>query len=261
MTDWLKRNASTILTCLSTLGLVGTVVLAVQDTPKAMRALTDAKLEKGSAELTKLETVKAAAPAYIPTAAAGTATLVCMFAANVLNRKQQAALVSAYAALERTFQNYREKVALFAGRELDNAAWAATEDEQQDKTDNRPPWNEKQTFYLEGYPGFFERTMEEVRTAEYVLNRNFILRGQATFNEFLTLLGLDRQEKEGDDVGWDNYIGEALYGYRWVDFDHIYRMTDDGMVICEIALPFEPHRLDEDGELKLEDSVPVCGVE
>lgn len=260
MTNWLKRNASTILTCVSAVGVVGTVVLAVRATPKAMRALTDAKVEKGSTALTKLEAMKAAAPAYLPTVAAGTGTLVCIFAANVLSRKQQASLISAYAALEQAFANYRDKVVLFGGKELDTAAQDAVEAEQKDKDEDRPPWDEVQTFYLQGYPKFFDRTMEQVRTAEYVLNRNFVLRGSATFNEFLRFLGVDDLGEKGERIGWESYIGEVFYGYQWIDFDHVYRITDDGMAICEIRMPFLPHGFDEE-EWNAEDTVQTCGVE
>ncbi len=260
MTNWLKRNASTILTCLGALGLVGTVVLAVRDTPKAMRALTDAKVEKGSTELTKLEAAKAAVPAYLPTIAAGTGTLICLFGANVLSRKQQASLISAYVTLDQAFADYRAKVISFGGKELDKAAQDAVEAEQKDKDEERPPWDEKQTFYLQGYPKFFEATMEQVRCAEYVLNRNFVLRGTVTFNEFLRFLGLDDIGEKGEKIGWESYIGEAFYGYSWIDFDHIYRVTDDGLAICEISMPFLPHGFDEE-EWNAEDSVQTCGAE
>lgn len=260
MTNWFKRNASTILTCLSALGFMGTVVLAVRDTPKAMRALTDAKAEKRSTRLTKLEIVKTVAPAYAPATVVGAATLICMFGTNILNRKQQASLVSAYATLDQVFESYRKKVVLFGGKELDNAAKEAIDDERREKGENRPPWDEKQVFYMDGYPGFFERTMEEVRSAEYLLNRTFVLRSYVTFNEFLKLLGLENQNKEGDSLGWDDYIGESLYGYRWIDFEHLYRLTDDGLSVCEISFPFEPHRLDEE-DWNMEDRVSTCGVE
>lgn len=260
MTNWFKRNASTILTCLSALGLVGTVVLAVRDTPKAMRALTDAKVEKGSTELTKLEAVKAAAPAYLPAAAVGTGTLICLFGANILSRRQQASLISAYAVLEQTFTSYRDKVVLLGGKELDKAAMDAVKAQQADQENDRPPWNEAQTFYLEGYPKFFESTMEQVCCAEYALNRNFILRGSVSFNEFLRLLGLEELGEEGDKIGWESYIGEAFYGYQWIDFEHPYRVTGDGMTVREICMPFSPHGFDEN-QWDMEETVQTCGVD
>ena len=84
MSAFFKRNASTILTCVGGVGVIATAVLAVKATPKAYERIEKAKKEKGE-ELTKFETVKAAAHSYIPTVAVGVGTLVCIFGANALN--------------------------------------------------------------------------------------------------------------------------------------------------------------------------------
>lgn len=94
-----KRNASTILTCAGGAGVVATSVMAVKATPKVLRILDQAKEEKND-KLTKFEIVKMAGPVYIPTFLVGAGTLACIFGANILNKRQQAALISAYALLE-----------------------------------------------------------------------------------------------------------------------------------------------------------------
>ena len=68
------RNASTILTALGGVGLITTTVLAVKATPKALLLIEEEKKNKKE-ELTKIETVKAAAKPYIPAVLTGTATL------------------------------------------------------------------------------------------------------------------------------------------------------------------------------------------
>ena len=102
-------------------------------------------------------------------------------------------------------------------------------------------------------------TMEQVARAEYCLNRNFVLRGYVTFNEFLHFLGLDDLSEKGEHIGWESYIGEAFYGYQWIDFDHIHRISDEGFRVCDIQMPFPPHSLDD--SLYEEESAPSCGVE
>ena len=62
---FLKKNGSTILTCMGVTGVVGTAIMAVKATPKALELIEDAKKEKGE-DLTKLQTIVIAAPAYIP---------------------------------------------------------------------------------------------------------------------------------------------------------------------------------------------------
>lgn len=279
--DWLKKNTSTILTCLGAGGVVATVALAIKATPKALDKIQCAKVDKGEEilhklcegtlektdtgyilpKLTAIETVQACWKEYMPTVAVGTGSLICIFGANVLSRRQQASLASAYAALESAYQGYRRKVCRILGPDTDAMIEKAVEQEKQDLNDDRPPWDEVQTFYLPccGKAAFFERTMEEVVQAEYHINRNLVLRGEVTLNEFLSFLGLDAVE-EGDVIGWDCYIGETQYGYRWIDFNHRHYVTDDGLTVCSIDTPFAPHSLD-DPEYDGEDRVPTCGVD
>lgn len=279
--DWLKKNASTILTCLGAGGVVATVALAIKATPKALDKIQCAQVDKGEEilhklregaleksdagyilpKLTAIETLQACWKEYLPTVAVGTGSLICIFGANVLSRRQQASLASAYAALESAYQGYRRKVCSILGPDTDAMIEKAVEQEKQDIEDDLPPWDEVQTFYLPccGKAAFFERTMEEVVQAEYHINRNLVLRGEVTLNEFLSFLGLDAVE-EGDVIGWDCYIGETQYGYRWIDFNHRHYVTDDGLTVCSIDTPFVPHSLD-DPEYDGEDRVPTCGVD
>ena len=279
--DWLKKNTSTILTCLGAGGVVATVALAIKATPKALDKIQCAQVDKGEEilhklregaleksdagyilpKLTAIETLQACWKEYLPTVAVGIGSLICIFGANVLSRRQQASLASAYAALESAYQGYRRKVCSILGPDTDAMIEKAVEQEKQDIEDDLPPWDEVQTFYLPccGKAAFFERTMEEVVQAEYHINRNLVLRGEVTLNEFLSFLGLDAVE-EGDVIGWDCYIGETQYGYRWIDFNHRHYVTDDGLTVCSIDTPFAPHSLD-DLEYDGEDRVPTCGVD
>ena len=100
-------------------GLVATAVLTAKATPKAMTRVENAREEKGE-ELTKVETAIAAAPAYIPPIITGAATLVCMFGANALSKRQQASLVSAYALLDNSYKEYKKKVNEMYGEDASN---------------------------------------------------------------------------------------------------------------------------------------------
>lgn len=247
--NWIKKNGSTILTCLGAGGMIATTVLTVRATLKARDACLNARIEKDDDHLTRGEVVRASLPAFIPPIAVGTGTLVCIFGANILSRKQQAALASAYTALASAFEGYRDKVRMICGSETDALVQKAVEQEKKDIAEDRPPWDEVQTFYLSGdctiKPEFFDRTMQQVMQAEYDVNRYFRLRGQVTLNEFLSLLDLDPVEG-GDVMGWDDYIGEIAYGYSWIDFVHRYFETDDGLMVCSIDMPFGPHSLEEE---------------
>lgn len=116
--DWLKKNASTILTCFGAGGVVATVALAIKATPKALDKIQCAQIDKGEEilhklregaleksdtgyilpKLTAIETLQVCWKEYLPTVAVGTGSLICIFGANVLSRRQQASLASAYQA-------------------------------------------------------------------------------------------------------------------------------------------------------------------
>ena len=115
---FLKRNSSTILTCIGAAGVIATSVLAVKATPKAMALLEQSEEEKGE-KLTNMEKVQVAGPAYIPAAIVGASTIACIFGANALSKKTQASLMSAYALLDSSYKQYKNKVKELFGEDSD----------------------------------------------------------------------------------------------------------------------------------------------
>lgn len=115
---FLKRHSSTILTTIGAIGAVATAVIAVKDTPKALRILDEAEQEKGE-ELTVKEKIVTAGPVYIPAIAVGVSTIACIFGANTLNKRNQAALMSAYALLDQSYKDYKRKVSDIYGKDAD----------------------------------------------------------------------------------------------------------------------------------------------
>ena len=150
-----KHHAPTILTCLGAVGVVATAVLAVKATPKALEVLEAAKDEKGE-DLTMLEKVNVAGPLYFPAALTGVATLVCIFGSNAINRKQQAALMSAYTMLDSTYKSYRHKVRELYGEEADAKVQEALEQDELVEPD-------KVLFYDMHLGEYFESEVELVR--------------------------------------------------------------------------------------------------
>lgn len=238
--DWLKKASPIILTILGAAGTVGTAVMAVKATPDALTRRNAAQDRKGEEKLTLLEAVKAEAPAYIPAAAIGIGTIGCIFGANFLNQKQQASLASAYALLDQTYKKYKGKVKSLFGEAGDYMVEKAIKQDEEDAENDRPPWDEVQTFYFEPYGKFFERTMEQVFRAEYALNHDLASDRCVTINDFLDHLELDHVDG-GNDFGWNLYDGECFYNYNWIEFEHRYFVTDDGLTVCSIDMPNPPH--------------------
>ena len=198
---YLHRNSSTILTCIGAVGVVVTAISVAHATPKATQRLKEATYDKGE-ELTKLEAVRVAAPVYIPSVVIGAGTIACMFGANALNKKQQASLTSAYALLNNYHKAYRDKLIELHGEEADKEIREAMAREfcgyHQIGLDTP---DEKVIFYDEISGESITCYEREIMDAEYHLNRNFVMRGYASLNEFYEFLGLPQTER-GEELGW-----------------------------------------------------------
>lgn len=213
------------------MGLIATTALAITATPKAITLLREAREEKGE-DLTKLESFKTAAPVYIPTALTGATTLVCIFGANALNKHQQASLMSAYALLDNSFKQFREKVAEIYGKEAEKQIIAGI---AKDNCEEEPPEEDdgKNLYYDFFSNRYFRATSETVRRAEQNINREISTRGVAYVNDLYKDLGINTIES-----GWD-YIW-AWPDCAWVDFDHEKTVTDDGLECHIITMHDEP---------------------
>ena len=240
---FLKRNSSTILTCVGAVGVVATTVTAVRATPKAMRLIEQGKEEKG-AELTKFETVKMAGPAYIPTVVLGVSTIACIFGANILNHRNQASLMSAYALVDRSYKDYRAKVEELYGEEGTAQVKAAIakdtyEEGAYELEDGKRLYYD---FYSERY---FESTPAEVKRAEYELNRTLMMEDIAYLNEWYHHLDLEPLE-HGLDWGWNTCANMDAYWQTWIDFHHEKVVMDDGLECIIISFLQDPYPSFED---------------
>lgn len=235
--SFLNRNASTILTCVGGVGVVATAVMAVKATPKALEKIEEATEDKGD-DLTKLEVVKVAAPVYIPSVLVGVSTIACIFGANVLNKRQQAALMSAYALLDGSYKDYKKKVNELYGEDADGHIRTEIAKDKYEES-NIVPSKDKELFYDEFSERYFESTMEKVLEAEYKLNRLIAVDCGAFLNEFYELLDLETTQY-GDYLGWSSYELTETYWYCWVDFEHTKVIMDDGLECTIITMNAKP---------------------
>lgn len=237
---YLKRSSPTILCCVAAVGVVGTAVAAVKVTPKAMKLLEDTMDAKGE-ELSKTEIVITVAHLYIPATAIGAGTIICIFGANILNKQQQARLISAYTLLRNYHKEYCDKLIELRGEEVNVEVRNAMVRERCDvhMLDSDVP-DGKVIFYDEMSGESIMRYEREVIDAEYHFNRNFTMRGYAFLNEFYEFLGLPQTEYGGT-VGWSMYSG-----IMWVDFEHRLIDSGDGAPACySIDMVFPPEILEE----------------
>ena len=235
-----QKNSSTILTCIGAAGVIATAVLTGRATIKAVRiadGMDRFDLDEGKTIYPpQKEIVKAVWKEYIPAAATGLATIALIFGANALNKKQQATLVSAYALLDQTYREYKNKVKEVLGEESEQKVEDAIAEE---KVSDICPSDGKLLFYEPNYGQGFERTMLEVQDAEYRLNQKFAVEGEASLNDFFELLGLNKTDT-GDMIGWSQEMAWDNYNYQWIEFEHEPKKTEDGREYYQINMPFPP---------------------
>lgn len=233
---FVKRNASTILTVTGGVGVVATTVMAVKATPKAITLLEKAKEEKGET-LTTFEKVRVAWKPYVPVVLVGAGTIACIFGANILNKRQQASLISAYTLLDSSFKDYKRKVEELYGEE---GVAQIREELAKDKYEpiENPDIN-KQLFYDEFSKTYFESTMEKVLQAEYNINRMIANESGAALFEFYDYLNIP-YEPYAKELGWSQSILSDMYWTYWLDFDHSQMTTDDGRECHIITMRQEP---------------------
>lgn len=225
-----QKNSSTILTCIGAAGVIATAVLTGRATIKAVRIVDESETHS------KKEIVKTVWKEYIPAAGIGIATIACIFGANTLNKRQQAALMSAYALLDQTYKEYKSKVKDVLGEESEQKVEDAIAEE---KVSDICPSDGKLLFYEPNYGQGFERTMLEVQDAEYRLNQKFAVEGEASLNDFFELLGLNKTDT-GDMIGWSQEMAWDNYNYQWIEFEHEPKKTEDGREYYQINMPFPP---------------------
>lgn len=184
----LYRSSPTILTVVASIGVIATTITAVQATPKAIKLLKEAELEKGE-NLTKLEIVRVAGPTYIPSVLLGVSTIACIFGANALNQKKQASLMSAYVMLNESYKQYRKSAKTVYGEDADDKIHAEMDSE-----------SERLLFYDLASKKYFRTTMAAVLNAQYHVNRNLSIKGDCSLNEYLSFLGVEGIDG-GDELG------------------------------------------------------------
>ena len=235
---FLKRNSATILTCVGAAGVIATTVTAVKATPKAVRLLEEAKKEKGE-DLTKLEIVKIAGPAYAPAIALAASTLACIFGANILNKKGQASLMSAYALADNTYKDYKKKVEELYGEEAGAQVRAGIAKDTYEE--DKPTVSDGKLLYYDFYSDrYFEATAATVQRAEYELNRSLMMDDYAYLNDWYKHIELEPLE-HGYDFGWTTYANSDAYWQTWVDFHHEKVVMDDGLECIIISFQQDPY--------------------
>lgn len=240
---FIKKNAPTILSCIGVVGVVATTVMAVKATPKALSLIENAEEEKGE-KLSKWEKINVAGPVYIPSVITGVATAACILGSNVISKRQQATLMSAYALLDSSYKEYRKKTDELYGEDVGKQIRGEIAKDKY--TGDESSLDNDKELYYDFYSGrYFESTPEAVLWAEYETNRSMFVNYAVGLNEFYELVGLEPLP-EYESLGWSCGQIEEAYWHPWIEFNHEETIIDgdseynEGMKCTIIYMPFDP---------------------
>ena len=104
------KKSPTILMVLGIGGCVSATIIAIKETPKALRIMEDRKKELEVEKLPVEEIVKSTWKIYLPVVVTGTLSIVCILFSHSLNEKRKAALATLYTISETAMSEYRYRV-------------------------------------------------------------------------------------------------------------------------------------------------------
>jgi hypothetical protein len=214
----MSKHSPEILTGIGIAGMIATTVVAVKATPKAIRLIEQAQLEKGRElgtdeeslepiKLTPMETVKTCWKCYIPAVVTGVSSVACLVGASAVNARRNAALAAAYTLSDTALREYREKVVETVGEKKEHAVRDAI---AKDKVAKNPaPQNgvvlpgEGATICYDAWSGrHFNTTHDKLKNAENEINSQMLDEGSASLNDFYYCIGLEGT-KVGEEIGWN----------------------------------------------------------
>ena len=229
---FISKNAPQILTGLGISGMIGSTILAVKVTPKALDLIAAKKEELKTDELTFVETIKTAWKPYIPAGVLCISSACCLIGATSINTKRQAALATAYSLSEKAFSTYKDKVIETIGEKKEKKI---RDEIAQDKVSKDNGEKRQiivtpsgQTLCMDSISGrYFRSDLDTIRKAVNELNREMLTSNYISLNKFYSSIGLDGI-KDGDYIGWN-----VDKGLLELDFDACITDTDEPCIVID----------------------------
>lgn len=230
MNKFLEKHAPTILTIFGSLGVIGTSFLVAKETPKAVKIISQ---QNDKTQENKLHTALKIAKVYSPAIISGMSTICCICSANILNKRKQVSLASAYTLLSNAYAEYQEEIKSLLGTKMDSDVKKQIV-KGHIRRKKEPNDSDLQIFYDEFSGTEFESTLENVISAQHELNARLQKFGSVSINEYYELLGVQELEC-GDILGWSENSGCSK-----IEFNNPKYIMDDGLEIYIIKWTVNP---------------------
>lgn len=201
-----KVHSPEILTALGVTGVVTTSYLTAKAAVEAAKEI-DFHENQSVIPLSNKEKFKLVWRSYIPAAASGVLTTVCIIGASQASGRRTAAAVTAFTVTEKAFSEYKEKVVEQIGI---NKEQKIKDEIVQDAVKANPP-STQVIFAGSGHvlccelftKRYFRSDMETLKKAQNEVNEKIYSDLYVMMSEFYDLIGLPHTS-HSDYVGWDS---------------------------------------------------------
>lgn len=244
--DGFNKNSPAILTGVAAGGLIGTTVMAVKSTPRAMAIIEEASRDENNEkiELDWKEKVGLCWKEYIPAAILGGASIACMIGAQSINSRRVAAFSSLYSISSEALKEYKNKVVETIG---ENKEEKIEDARIKDKIEHNPLSGNDviitgygNTLCFDEFTGrYFRSDMETIRKTVNDLNEKMMCDDFVGLNDLYYELGMEQTEL-GELVGWCSDEGSFKVSFNS-------KLADNGepvLVMSFITPPEVYHRRD-----------------
>ena len=248
-----QKHSPKIMFVAGTVGVIGTVVLAARATLKVedvledhneLKAKMDVVHESGTSSYTEkdykqdmvklyLRTTLRLGKLYGPSVLVGLASIAALTGSHVTLNRRYAGVTAAYAALDKGYREYRQRVLQEVGADKEREFRYGTQDREiVEETPEGPVTKTIKQIDPKGLPSIYSRIFDEhsstswskepgynqmfLRSQQNYMNDLLRARGHVFLNEVLTALGMNVCP-EGQLVGWvdngsgDNYVDFGVF--------------------------------------------------
>lgn len=234
----LRRHSPEICIGLGITGFITGTVLAVKETPKAVKLLEQKKKELKTKKLPGVEIVKTTWKCYLPTVVIDTISIGCIIFADRQHLRRNAALATAYSLSEQAFSLYKEKVIETIGEKKEQEVRDEVAKERVKRSYSDAPevailGGGDTLCYLATTGQKFKGNIEKIRKAEAQLNKALYSDMYVSLNDFYEAIGLSCFTDLGNDIGWNIDSGP-------IEFEYSSMLDDNDIPMFVISFRIEP---------------------
>lgn len=237
-----SKHSPEILTGIGIAGFIGTVVLAVNATPKALQNIE----ENCEGEKTVKDIIKYGAKYYIPAVVTGAASTACIIGSSKINFKRNAALTTAYALSESFAKEYKDAVLEEIGPEKEKEIRTKVAEKRMEKNpiENATiiQTSERGAKFYDPYSNtYFESNVHKLNSAINQVNNMLMNELGATLTDFYFAAGLPTS-KSSDLIGW-RFEDSGIISLRYTAVVRNNPETDEQEAVLSMDFNREPKAL------------------